>query len=109
MSRGQGLQLPIGARIGIEALPPAACSVLGGSGWVSPRSGHTYSTHHSPYLDPVLVRTGRDHGVHMHTQPAGALPWPGTNGGPGAVTQQYRGGAVPGGERPEGPGEADGQ
>lgn len=32
-----------------------------------------------------------------------------TNRGPGAVTQQYGGGAIPGGERPEGPGEAYGQ
>lgn len=31
-------------------------------------------------------------------------PRPGLSGGPGAVTQQYGGGAVPGGERLEGPG-----
>lgn len=40
---------------------------------------------------------------------AAPLPPHITNRGPGAVTQQYGGGAVPGGERPEGPGEAYGQ
>lgn len=81
-----------------------------------------HNTSHRPA--PALLCTHLP--THTNTEPMGALSttWPCsptcplfsqplpphiTNRGPGAVTQQYGGGAVPGRERPEGPGEAYGQ
>ena len=100
-----------------------------GAHFHGPEHAHARHTHSCHGAHPPTQATDQPLccSTHTHTQPSGPSPqpWPCpptcpllggapvplhiTNRGPGAVTQQYGGGAIPGGERPEGPGEAYGQ